>query len=63
MHGSALFPGVTISPVVPDVPLVSLSTLFTSADHRSSRVLHELERKLQTELRVTLDLGEGCHQQ
>lgn len=60
MHGSALFPGVTISPVVPDVTLVSLSTLFTSAEHPSSNVLYE---QLQTELLASLDLGEGCHQQ
>lgn len=62
MYNRALFPGVTISPVVPDVTLVILSTPFTLAAHLSFHVMFELEGKLQTHLPVSLvDLSGGFH--
>lgn len=45
MYSIALFPDVTISLVVPDVTLVTLSTLFTEAAHLSFYVLFKLQGK------------------
>ena len=58
VFGMALFPGVTITPLVPDVTLVTSSTLFSPAAHLSFHVLFESEWKLQTKLPDSLvDLG------
>lgn len=57
VYSIALFPGVTISPVVPDVKLVTLSTLFTPAACLSFHVLVDIwvgGRELQTKLSASL---------
>lgn len=58
MFCTALFPGVTITPLVPDVILVTSSTLFSPAAHLSFHVLFESKWKLQTKLQDSpVDLG------
>ncbi len=53
MYSTALFPVVTISPIVPDVTLVTLSTPHTPAAHQSFHILLKLG-KLQTKFLVSL---------
>lgn len=63
MYSRALFPGATISPVVPDVTLATLSTVFTPAAHPSFHVLLESEAKLQNKPPVSVvDPSGGFHQ-